>query len=73
MSGLPGKRDKEGPSSAASAINARSSSAAFGHSSIRGETGVRAVSLGYASGRGHGQADARRRALVVSAGGDREH
>lgn len=72
ISGLPGKREKEGPSSA-SAISATSSSPAFGHSSIRGETGVRAVSLGYASGRGHGQADARRRALVVSAGGDREH
>lgn len=72
ISGLPGKREKEGPSSA-SAISATSSSPAFGHSSIRGETGVRAMSLGYASGRGHGQADARRRALVVSAGGDREH
>lgn len=73
MSGLPGKREKEGPSSAAPAINVTSSSAAFGHSPIRGETGARAMSLGYASGRGRGQADARRRALVVSAGGDREH
>lgn len=73
ISGLPGKREKEGPSSAMSAASATSSSAAFGHSAIRGETGVRAMSLGYASGRGRGQADARRRALVVSAGGDREH
>lgn len=70
ISGLPGKREKEGPSSA---ISATPSSAAFGHSSIRGETGVRAMSLGHASGRGHGQADARRRARVMSAGGDREH
>ncbi|KAG1844658.1 glycosyltransferase family 57 protein [Suillus subalutaceus] len=67
MSGLPGKREKEGPSSAASAISATSSSAAFGHSTIRGETGARAMSLGYASGRGRGQTDARRRAL----GGER--
>jgi len=73
ISGLPGKREKEGPSSAASAISATSSSAAFGHGPIRRETGVRAMSLGYASGRGRGQADARRRVSVVSAGGDREH
>jgi alpha-1,3-glucosyltransferase len=73
ISGLPGKREKEGPSLAASAISATSSSAAFGHGPIRRETGVRAMSLGYASGRGRGQADARRRVSVVSAGGDREH
>ncbi|KAG1739596.1 glycosyltransferase family 57 protein [Suillus lakei] len=75
ISGLPGKREKkEGPSLAASAISATSSSAAFERSPMRGETGVRAMSLGYASGRERGQADARRRALeALSASGDREH
>ncbi|KAG1739481.1 uncharacterized protein EDB91DRAFT_1053925, partial [Suillus paluster] len=71
ISGLPGKREKkEGPSST-SAISAFSSSAAF----RRGEVGARAMSLGYVSGHGRGQVDARRRALeVLSAGsGDREH
>ncbi|KAG2368691.1 ALG6, ALG8 glycosyltransferase family-domain-containing protein [Suillus spraguei] len=57
VSGLPGKRKKEGPSSAA--ISATSSSTAFGNSPVRGETGARA-------------ADARRRALEMSVSGDRE-
>ncbi|KAG1739379.1 uncharacterized protein EDB91DRAFT_1134786 [Suillus paluster] len=71
ISELPGKREKkEGPSST-SAISAFSSSAAF----RRGEVGARAMSLGYVSGHGRGQVNARRRALeVLSAGsGDREH
>ncbi|KAG2069054.1 hypothetical protein BDR04DRAFT_1078626 [Suillus decipiens] len=72
VSGLPGKREKAGPSPAVSAISATSSGTAFGNSPMRGETGVRAVSLGYASGRARGQADARRRALEMSAGGDWE-
>ncbi|KAG0696080.1 glycosyltransferase family 57 protein [Suillus ampliporus] len=74
MTGLPGQREKKAGPSSASAIPT-SSRAALGHSSMRGETGVRAMSLGYASGYGRGQVDARRRALeVLSArSGDREH
>jgi len=41
---------------------------------VRGEAGVRAMSLGYASGHRRAQSDARRRALEVLRGSvDREH
>ena len=77
ISGLPGKRGKtERPFSA---IPATPLSAAFRQSptleTMRGKPGVRAMSLGYASGRGHAQTDARRRALEVlnAESVDREH
>lgn len=75
MSGLPGKRGKtEGVSSSTPVPLLRST---FSRSptveTIRGELGVRAMSLGYTSGRGRAQVDARRRALEVLRGStDRE-
>ncbi|OAX31543.1 hypothetical protein K503DRAFT_777496, partial [Rhizopogon vinicolor AM-OR11-026] len=77
MSGQPGKRGKseEGGSSSTPATPLKST---FRRSptveTVRGEMGhMRAVSLGYASGHGRAQADARRRALeVLREGVDRE-
>ena len=78
MSGLPGKRGKmEERVSGSTPVTPLKST--FGHNptstveTVRGEAGVRAMSLGYASGHGRAQSDARRRALEVLRGSvDRE-
>ncbi|OJA13370.1 hypothetical protein AZE42_12061 [Rhizopogon vesiculosus] len=76
MSGLPGKRGKgEGGGSSSTPVTPLRST--FRRSptveTVRGEMAhVRAVSLGYASGHGRSQADARIRALEVLEGVDRE-
>ena len=78
MSGLPGKRGKiEGRVSESTSVTPLKST--FGRSSTStvetvGEAGVRAMNLGYASGHGCRQSDARRRALEALRGRvDREH
>jgi len=70
ITGLPGKRGKmEGVPSSTPVTPSKST---LGRSptveTMRAELGVRAVSLGHASGYGRAQADARRRALEVLRG-----
>jgi len=62
MSGLPGKRGKT-PITPLKSTFGRSPTSTV--ETVRGEAGVRAMSLGYASRHGRAQSDDRRRALEV--------